>query len=288
MKKIISIVLSICMILCILPVQAFAKDLSIEDSLANIVGKDLVTFTLIEKARNDIDNLESVGFETNRLKIERVSPFGEIAYKFKCTDEIDSLIIANEDNQGNLVLNIYEGTKHNELVYLNDGGLLVDGNRISILFEEVNTKKEGLQNTECVAYANARYSQYSTSPFVSSSTYTNYITTYKANKNEWGVETIVDLGVTVVAAILAYHIGPITLGQNIGVSILTYVASSMIHHAEIYGMEDAYWSYDFDQYESTESWSLERHYKYTGACYSQKDQKGTEFPHVFYEYNYFS
>lgn len=58
--------------------------------------------------------------------------------------------------------------------------------------------------------------------------------------------------------------------------------------AEIYGMEDAYWSYDFDQYESTESWSLERHYKYTGACYSQKDQKGTEFPHVFYEYNYFS
>ncbi|NYB74132.1 hypothetical protein HZF24_08245 [Sedimentibacter hydroxybenzoicus DSM 7310] len=290
MKKIISIVLSICMILCALPIQAFAKNLSIEESLANIVGKDLVTPRLIEKAKNDIDNLESVGFESNRLNIEKVSKSGEITYKFRLTDEIESRITAIEDSQGSLVLNIYEGTKHNELVYLSDGGLLVDGNRVEISFEVINEKKEVAQNTECIAFANARYSQYSTSPFVSSSTYTDFIKSYKANKNAWGVETIVNLTATVVAAILSASISGISVGGSIAISIFAYTASAMINYVYIYGMEDAYWSYEFDKYESTESWSLERHYKYTGACYSRRNQdpNGAKFPHTFYEFNFFS
>jgi len=264
------------------------RSLNIEKSLTSIVGKYSVTPNMIEKARNDIDNLESVGFESNRLNIEKVSKSGEITYKFCLTDIIESNITVNEDSHGSLILNIYEDTKHNELVYLSDGGLLVDGKRVDFSFEVVNEKKEVLQNPEGIAYANSRTSHYSTSPFVSGSTYTNFIKTYRANKNEWGVETIAQLAVSVVAAILAYKINSITVGETIQVSIMSFIASAMISRVNIYGMEDAYWSYEFDKYESTESWSLDRHYKYTGACYSRRNQDGTVYPHTFYEYNYFN
>ncbi len=295
MKKIISIVLSICMILCALPVQAFAKNLSVEESLANIVGKDLVTPRLIEKARNDIDNLESVGFESNRINIEKVSTSGEIIYKFRLTDEIESMITAKEDNQGSLILNIYEGTKHNELVYLSDGGLLVDGKRIKLpvdleyIDEDINTKKGTLQDARCTAFANARDSTFSLTPFVSASTYTNYIKEYKSNLNDWGVSTIAGMTASAISAIITHGLqAVIDFAGNLGISIFSSLAASMITHVEIYGMEDAYWSFKFSMYESTESWSLERHYKYTGACYSRKDYKGTVYSHTFYEYNYFS
>ena len=78
------------------------------------------------------------------------------------------------------------------------------------------------------------------------------------------------------------------LGLSIGISIFSGVAAAMITHCEIYGMEDAFFSWEFNVYEREDSMSIDRYYRYTGHCYSRRGLDGYAFPHTYYYHNWFS
>lgn len=140
---------------------------------------------------------------------------------------------------------------------------------------------------DVVIQPRARYDEFSLTPWGSASEYNIDRGVYAGNRCEWGVETIANLLVATVAAIIAAKINP-EVGCSIAIAIFTTVASSMISNASIYGMEDAYFSWEFARYERQGSYSLDTYYEYTGACYSRPCKQGTTYPHTFYRHNYFS
>lgn len=62
----------------------------------------------------------------------------------------------------------------------------------------------------------------------------------------------------------------------------------MIRQYEVYGMKEAYWSWEFKIYERLDSMPIDRYYQYKGACYTEKEMKGTRIPHTYYLRNWFS
>lgn len=78
------------------------------------------------------------------------------------------------------------------------------------------------------------------------------------------------------------------IGYSIGYSIFSSIAAEMITRCKVYGMEDEFFSWYFDRYERKDSMSLNRYYKYEGACYSKENLKGHKYPHIYYYHNWFS
>lgn len=99
---------------------------------------------------------------------------------------------------------------------------------------------------------------------------------YESNIISWGVSTIVGMTIGAIATIITTAFNA-PLGLSILVSCASSLASAMLTRVEIYGMDDAYWSFKLKRYESTSSTNLDRNYMYTGNCYSKRNYKGTAF-----------
>ena len=297
MKRLMSFFLSLSLIcsLFVFQIPASAESESdvvaesnFETSIKDIARTDSESASLVAQARVDLSNLESVGFEPATIKPQSVNSNGKIVYEVALSDDVTDKITTSEDTQGNLTLNFYEGNKHNVLVFLANGDLLVDGHKIpSSSGNTTKAENESSSQSEPLAHANSRNDEFSTSPWGSPSSYNNVTGDISANTCDWGVATIASLAVGVVATIIAYYTAS-KLSAQIAISCFATVAAAMISYTEIHGMDDAYFSYYFAIYHRNDYTTYDGYSCYCGDCYSQKNHGGTPFDCKFYRHSWFS
>lgn len=239
---------------------------------------------LTQQVVSDFEDLGSAGILSDFCTPHSIRSDGKIVYNLQLTNTITNQVTTHRNTKNQLVVEFYEGNKHDTVVYLGNGSLLVNGCLVDNQNTTVSVDRL-FENT--VIQPRARYDEFSLSPWGSASEYTINRGTYKGNLCPWGVETIANLTVGAVAAIICEVVQK-GLGFSLVLVVFTTVASAMINSTIIYGMEDAYFSWEFSVSERQGSFILENYYEYDGACYSRRYQDGTEFEHTFYRHNYFS
>ena len=290
MKRIISLLMAF--ILCaIFIVPTFAVDNKyntgdIYDS-ENTLFKDRMSSPQVSaQIKDDLHKLEKVGILSDMCHPSRITSSGAIEYTVDFSDTISDKITIYENDNKDLTINFYEGNTHTVLQFLSDGRLSVNGGKA------VPYKATEIYYTPSLRGSSSgplRMSnvEYSLSPFGPASSYTLYCGTYSGTKCSWGVATLVGLATGAVATIICAAVNA-GLALSLGASIFSGVAAALITRCEIYGMDDAYYSWQFEKYERTDSMSIDRYYKYTGACYSRKNLAGTAYPHTYYYHKWFS
>ena len=287
MKIIISFISFFGLILSLIPVQIFAKEATSDDKIQAFVLKydDL---RILDMVKDDLNKLNALGFcKENIFPVDVVG--GRIVYEVDF-DTVTNQITIEKTAVGDLIINFYEDDKHDVLMIAESGNMQING--YSIVYDSTFEDSAGetgdlKQPIGVITSTQARYDYYSKKPIKNKSTYTIYLGEYASNIISWGVSTIVGMTVGAIATIITTAFNA-PLGLSIFVSCATSLASAMLTRAEIYGMDDAYWSFKLKKYESTSSNSLDRNYMYTGNCYSKRNYKGTSFSHTFYYQNYFS
>lgn len=287
MKKIISIAVVLSLMLSLIPMQVFAEKVTFEDKVQSL-SREFSDLEITNMIYEDLHELSTLGYSK-----EYISPIdvidGKIVYEVNFDDYIDQITIEKVFN-GDLILNFYEGDKHDELIISADGSMRVNG--FELIYSSY-ADESGLLGSNVEASSNsivapqARYEHYSKNPIKNKSTYTISAGKYESNIISWGVSTIVGMTIGAIATIITMSFNA-PLGLSILVSCASSLASAMLTRVEIYGMDDAYWSFKLKRYESTSSTNLDRNYMYTGNCYSKRNYKGTAFPHTFYYQNYFA
>jgi hypothetical protein len=268
-------------------VQIFAKEATSDDKIQAFVLKydDL---RILDMVKDDLNELNALGFcKENIFPVDVVG--GRIVYEVDF-DTVTNQITIEKTAVGDLIINFYEDDKHDVLMIAESGNMQINGYSIvydSTFEDSAGETGDSKQPIGVITSTQARYDYYSKNPIKNKSTYTIYLGEYASNIISWGVSTIVGMTVGAIATIITTAFNA-PLGLSIFVSCATSLASAMLTRAEIYGMDDAYWSFKLKKYESTSSNSLDRNYMYTGNCYSKRNYKGTSFSHAFYYQNYFS
>lgn len=272
MKKTISILLSLSLICSLCPI-AFAID-GYDPEILAILPPTAEYAKISNQVEEDLTDLSNAYIEENLCTPISISQDGLIRYNITYPNGIVNQVTIEKNAEGCVVLNLYEDNLHNEVVILKTGDLLVDGQFVNIQNNGTITRR--MRNVD-----------YSLSPWGNASEYSIYCETYSNNAFSWGVETLVGLTTTTVAAILCGAINA-SIPASIGISIFAGIAADMITNCEVYGMEDAYFSWQFDVYERVGSMSIDSYYQHTGYCYSQRNLGGHAFPHTYYYHNWFS
>lgn len=288
-KRLLSLLLALAMCLS-LSVPAFAAETPTSAFLSPATlewiedNYSTVNVDLQQQVVNDFESLSSVGIISEFCTPSSIRQDGRIVYTLQLTDTITNQITTYRDAQNQLVVEFYEGDKHDTVIYLNNGNLLVNG----CLIDNQNSVVSVVSASgNVVVQPRARYDDFSLTPWGSASEYTIDAGVYTGSFCPWGVETIANLSIGTVAAIICDAVKA-SLGLAILITIFSTVASNMINYTIIYGMEDAYFSWEFAVSERQGSFILEDYYEYDGACWSRRGLKGTEFKHTFYRHNYFS
>lgn len=287
MKRIISLLMAF--ILCAtftVPAFAVDKKYNTDDSDCALFGGLMSSPQVSAQIKDDLQKLEKVGILSNMCHPSRITSSGAIEYTVDFSDTISDRITISENENKDLTINFYEGSTHTVLQFLNDGRMRVNGG------EAVPYKASEIYYTPSIGGSSSgplRMSnvEYSLSPFGSASSYTLYCGIYSGAKCSWGVATLVGLATGAVATIICAAVNA-GLAISLGASIFSGIAAALITRCEIYGMDDAYYSWQFAKYERTDSISVNRYYKYTGACYSKKDLDGTKYAHTYYYHKWFS
>lgn len=230
---------------------------------------------------NDWEGLSYIGIYPEICTPTAILSENLIVYNLHLTDTIVNQITTHRNAQNHVVVDFYEGDKHDELIYLDNGNLIVNGCLIN------NENNIVTYTQKSLVQPRMRNDEFSTSPWGSASEYTKYVGVYSGEKCSWGVTTIVGMSVGAVAAIICTAVKA-GLQLSLFASIFSSVAAAMITYSSIYGMDDAYYSWRFEQRERTGSYALDKYYEYDGYCYSQHRQNGEKFKHTFYRHNYFS
>lgn len=297
-KRNISCLFLVIVLMMNMCVPTFAKDVDkVEVSSTGeiIVPADLI-YSIIdsdkefEAVRNqvttDLAGLNNVSIEPEICTPVSINSEGLVKYKVSYPNGIINYVTYERDTLDRVILNFYEGEKHDELVFEPNGNLFFNGKKVLLASNNTAFNSETIQN-EAAITPRMRNAEYSLSPWGNDSDYSIESGEVKKSSCSWGMATIINATVGAVAALLAAQVSKGT-GWAIASSVFTSVASSMIEYFTIYGMEDAYYSYRFDVWEREDSMSIDRYYKYVGYCYSRSNYSGHAFPHTFYEHNYFS
>ena len=287
-KRVLSLLLSLTMCLS-LSVPAFAAETTASASLSPatiewIEANNTMSNAILQQVVADFKNLNAVGIISDFCTPSSIRSDGKIVYTLQLTDTITNQITTHRDAQNQLVVEFYEGDKHDTVVYLNNGNLLVNG---CLIDNQNSVVSVASSSGNVTVQPRARYDDFSLTPWGSASEYTIDAGTYTGSFCSWGVETIANLTTGTVAAIICEAVGA-GLGFAILLVMFTTVASNMINYTIIYGMEDAYFSWEFAVSKRQGSFILEDYYEYDGACWSRRGLKGTDFEHTFYRHNYFS
>lgn len=241
---------------------------------------------LYSQVVNDLANLSSVYIEPDICTPVSLDQDGLVRYCVSYPNGIINHVTTERNADGCLVLHFYEDEIHNEVIFLKDGKLLVDGQLVNVQNNNLSAQSyAGSDNSTIMPIM--RNADYSLTPWGSASDYTIYRGYHSSNTCSWDISTLLGVATGVVATIICYAVNA-GLGLSIGSSIFSGVAAAMITRCEIYGMEDAYFSWEFYIYERVDSMSIDRYYQYTDACWSQRNLSGHRFPHTYYENNWFS
>lgn len=137
MKKAISVLLTTAMLISILSVGASAASVETVERMADaqeMIAEDLgqaqVSTELVKTVAHDQELLEKAAL-SGFVEISEVAQNGNVTYKipYEWTTEY---ITVEENEEGNIVLNITDGNKHDELVYTTDGRIILNGGEVTV------------------------------------------------------------------------------------------------------------------------------------------------------------
>lgn len=244
-------------------------------------------YEVYEQVLDDYANLKEAFVDTRECTPIKILADGKILYNVAFSDGTENQLTVERDEQGILTVTYYEGVIHNEIKFLPTGNLLVDGTEVKIEADNNHNEMPLASKSVLVPPLRMSNTEYSLTPWGPDSNYSIYKGIYSGNSCSWGVNTLVGLAVGTVATIICSYV-ILGIGFALYSNLFSAVASSMITHCNIYGMDDAYFSWRLYKYESVTSMATDHYYKFTGACYSRHDFAGWVFPHTFYQHTYFS
>lgn len=137
MKKVISVLLTTAMLISMLSVGAYAASAETVERMADAremitedLGQAQVSARLVRTVAHDQELLEKAAL-SSFVEISEVAPDGNVTYEipYEWTTEY---ITVEEDEERNVVLNITDGDKHDELIYTNDGRILLNGGEVIV------------------------------------------------------------------------------------------------------------------------------------------------------------
>ena len=289
MKKLFSLVVALSLVISS-TVSAYALSELTTTSSSNCKSFSHLKST-DSQVQEDISAFISVGIEEQLITSAEIED-DSIKYEIAYPNGVINYATIERNRAGDLVIDYYDAQNHNEVILTNDGDLYVDGSLVKFEFNEYIDSQLLTQNTFSVensknGVTRMRTAEYSLSPFGSASKYTTYVKSFSGNAVSWGTSTAASLVLGTMTTIIcsAFNIG---MSVSIGASIVTGLASSMLSYYRVYGMQDSFFSWKFDMYNRSDSMSIDRYTKYTGACFSQKNFQGTRYAHTYYEHSYFS
>lgn len=144
LRKIISLILCVSMMGSICSVGAAAATAEQTETtakaqtmIADSFGKNMKDKELLKTVSNDLTLLEQVTLSDN-LTISQVDSDGDVTYQVTYEEiGVTDYINVMEDNEGNIILNITDGDKHDELTFTGDGKVILDGYEVTFEEEEI-------------------------------------------------------------------------------------------------------------------------------------------------------
>ena len=284
MKKLISLCLSVIMCFSVTTSALAASQSEFDGYIRSLAhSSNMSAKELLKLSESDRNNFAELGISSEVLTPNSINEDGKIVYRVMFGSVANDIVTLTTAN-GERVFHFYEGDIHTELKIVENVGLYVNGT----LAQPV---KSSFTETSDAGQTRARYSEWSTNPYYPISSYVIPSGVYEDNTVSWGVSTLVGLAVGAITSIVLYAIGnvfTISLSGQLMINAFTGFAAAMQTRCEIYGMEDAYFSFSFTRYATDEALPLEFSYMYEGACYSRRDCKGTVYPHTMYYLNCFT
>lgn len=267
-------------------IDPIVQEISVsQNAIRQIIDEESDFSSVYNQAVSDLEVMFSKRIDPSICTPVDILNDGKILYELFYPNGVINQAYVSETPDGYAQVDFFEDEKHDTVIYLPNGNLLVNGELVACSQNNsISIMSIGFENA---ISPRARYSEYRTTPWGNDSEYSIYVNQATGNKCSWGVSTIVGMTVSAVTAILCVYMSA-GLGLSIFASVLSTLASAMISYATIYGMDDAYFSWKFDIYKRDGFFPLEYYYKYTGACYSRQNCQGEDFPHTFYYHNYFS
>ncbi len=281
MKRAISWILSISMVICIASIPALAdNEMELETNIDKMLGEYVGNSQapkMRETVASDIENLDSIGITPAVISSMRLEDNGKMVYVLKLIPDVSSELIVSEESNGNLTLEITEGNKHDTVLFRNDGKLYINNH-------EIVTKISNEESGNKVS-ANARCEQYSeTCLYGTPSEYTNFVSYNTVADVEFN-QNICSLTYSAIAIALSGFFSLFMPG--IGASILGSLAVFLYDLANQYAPLSTCGSYKLWKYEHPDSNSLNRYYKYSGYFYVLSDFTGNSTPYTYYYENFF-
>lgn len=279
MKKFLSILLVLSMLITS-TVASFAttadgNKINLQDGIPSKFQK----FT--DVINEDIEKLDFLGIPAVMLTVAKVDTNSNGVYNMSLGDDRYCQVKIQTLKSGEIKLDFYEDGIHNELIFLQDGTMILDGGKVTIESENLDSQKMAL-----VPYAYS--SHYSKTPLKGkASDYGLLIDDYVHNSIGLGGSTLASIGSGALATILTNAL-KVTLAVNVYAGILTTLATSMILYAKEQNVDFSYASYHMYKYARLDNASYSQHYRYRGLYYAGKNCSRYTDEDTFYEYKYFN
>lgn len=144
LKQILSVFLAVVMVGSLCTIGAYAAnaeqiqaDANAQRLIVDSLGKDQLNNTTVQTVSHDLKLLKKAALD-KLVEIDSVNSNGSVTYAipYESINSIDYITV-EEDSSGNIVLDITDGTRHNEVIYATDGRILLDG--YALRFEDSST-----------------------------------------------------------------------------------------------------------------------------------------------------
>lgn len=293
MKKIISLILTLSIIICALPISVFATDCTrktrniggVEISIASIdkivqeTGK--TTETVIDIIKNDMEILYGDYDGTSYLTDVRYEN-GRIEYEFDLPAVSDpSIISLAKDINGNITYYITEGDCNDILSFKADGTIILNGSKVTVT--EVNSVEA--EKDVGSGPQRARYNQFSKNNLCPGATYVKNGTP-KPYIIDTGNNILKDIAINTLAILIGVAIPGIP-GAVAG-ALFSIIAGQIKSTAAAYCPTSTAASCKIQKYDKSPQSPLEYYYKYVGDYYSNTNYSVYAGTSTYYECNYFS
>ena len=272
-KRALSLLLALVMCLS-LAVSAMAETIQQASSKVSLNSEQMQLHS------SDMAAFQRTPFDTNRLSIADITDSGKILYQYDISDTVSNYIEIEYSAQS-VILEVYEGTRHDTIEYLQNG-VKVDG----ILYSyQSDVEKANVARARTVEYLK------SPPPGFTSGGY-SYSHTDQSNRFDIPrkIATYTTSGLCAVLAIVAF---PEVTSNPIGATLYSFISAEIgnliqtaISNPAAYN--NAYVSYKITYYEHKNSTNLDKVYMCSAYFYPviNCDMDGIK-PSVYFYHNYF-
>lgn len=268
MKKVISVLCAVCLLIGIVPLNTMAFDNKVEQPhgraeviLENSSFATQQTAQMVKTIETDLKNLACFGADPNKIEINSVKN-GKISYNYPITEEVTDVYTVTKSEDGTLILDITEGVLSDRIEIHTDGQIFVNGISYGI--------EPHMSNVD---YS---LSQIGTGPFT-------YVGSSQ-NPNVPLSKKIVSHTITALANII---------GLNLGIpkafrKLMSNVAQKVVSATNANNPTSESMSFKQSKYQSADSIGTDRYYRYNAICYTSINYGGGVSYETYYQHSYFT